>query len=75
MGKDEMKLKIGSNFLKGMISKIITKTLVKKLGYKIDIKVEGLDAELDGSDVKLNITVGANMKYSELTKILNVIDF
>ena len=73
MGKDEMKLKIGSNFLKGMISKIITKTLVKKLGYKVDVKIEDLDAEIDGSDVKLNISVGANMKYSELTKILNVI--
>lgn len=75
MGKDEMKLKIGSNFLKGMISKIITKTLVKKLGYKVDVKIEDLDAEIDGSDVKLNISVGANMKYSELTKILNGIEF
>lgn len=75
MEKDEMRLKVSSNLLKGMISKIITKTLVKKLGYKIDIKIESLDAEIDGSDVKLNVSVGANMKYSELTKILNGIDF
>lgn len=68
---DEMKLKLGSNLMKGIISKIITNFIVKKLGYKIDVKIEGFDAELDGCDVKINANISANMKYSELTKLIS----
>ena len=65
-----MKIKLGSKFMKGLVSKIITSTIRKKLGYKVDVNVEGFSVEIDGSDVRVNANVTANMKYSELTNII-----
>ena len=40
---DEMKIKLSTNFMRGLVSKLISKTIYKKLGYKIDIQLNDLD--------------------------------
>lgn len=71
---DEMKIKLSTKFMRNLISKIISKTIYKKLGYRVNIQLNGLDASMNNGDVTVKLNAEANLKYDELIKIINSVN-
>ncbi len=63
-------LKIGSKFLKSVISKAIKLAVRKKYGYEIDIRIEELNAVIIDGKAHIHLNADADMNKDELTKIL-----
>ena len=67
---DELKLSLSTKFMTGILAKLITKTLVKKLGYKIDIRVNQLKIETKDGKIHVHADVDGAMDNDEFIKIL-----
>lgn len=71
---DEMKIKLSTNFMRGLVSKLISKMIYKKLGYKIDIQLNDLDVSTNNGNVFVKLNAEANLKSDELTRIVKGIN-
>ena len=71
---DEMRLKLSTSFIRGIVSKLIAKSIYKKYGYKVDIKLEDLDVWAIDGDTTIKVKVEAKLKSDELKKIVKSID-
>lgn len=67
---DELKLKLSTKFMKGIIAKLIAKALVKKYGYEIDILLNELEVKAEGGKIHLHIDAEAELENNEFMKIL-----
>lgn len=67
---DEMKVKLSSRFMRGIVSKLITKTLKKKLGYNIDIQLNDLDISVIDGETKIAVNAEVKLDSAEFTKIV-----
>lgn len=67
---DEMFIKLKTNFMKKIVSKLLTKVIQNKLGYNINIKVSDLEAKLNNGEITLNVNLEAKMEEREFLKIL-----
>lgn len=67
---DELKLSLSTKFMTGIIAKLITKTLAKKLGYKIDIRINKLKIETKDGKIHLHADVDGAMDDDEFIKML-----
>ena len=65
--KDEVKVKSG--FLKNIISKVIGKTLEKKLGRNIRITLNDLDVEIL-DDAYLHLDINVKMPKNDLKELI-----
>lgn len=65
---DEMK--ITSTFTRGIVSRLITKTLCKKLGYDIGIQVNDLQATVIDGRTRVHLDADIDIEKEELMKIL-----
>ena len=64
-------MKISSAFLTGIISKILAKTLKKKLGLEIDIQLNEIKVTYDeNGKIHASINADADMSKDELKKLL-----
>ena len=70
---DEMK--IGTGFMKGMVSKILNLTLKRKLGYDIGIRLNDFNVKVTEERAHVHLNIDADMTQEELTKILAAIGF
>lgn len=71
---DEMKLKLSTRLLKGVVAKLLSRLVYSKTGCKVNIHIDELDVwMLDG-----NTTVRANlelkMKSEEFKRLMTEID-
>lgn len=71
---DEMRLKLSTSFIRGIVSKLIAKSIYKKYGYKVDIKLEDLDVWAIDGDTTIKVNVEAKLKSDEFKKIVKSID-
>ena len=67
---DELKLKLSTKFMRGVIAKIISKTVSKKLGYQIDIQVNEIEVETINGKIHLHASVDADMNYEDFKNII-----
>ena len=67
---DEMFIKLKTKFMKKIISKLLTKVIHAKVGYKININISDLEAELNNGEITLNVNLEAKMDEHEFVKIL-----
>lgn len=67
---DELKLKLSTKFMKGIIAKLIAKALVKKYGYEIDIILNEIEVKAEGGKIHLHIDAEAELENNEFMKIL-----
>lgn len=68
---DEMKVKLYTKFMKGIVAKLISKSIYKKYGYKIDIQLNDLDIDVQDGEATVctNVEVKLNSKeFMELMK-------
>lgn len=67
---DEMKLKLSTKFMKGMVSKLIAKALYKKLGYKVDIQLNDINVEFIDGETSIHADVDLRLDKEEFTKLI-----
>ena len=70
---DMLMLKLSTKFMKGILSKIISRTVYKKLGYKIDIQLNDMQVDMINGDVKLHIDADAKMNKTEFDRLMETI--
>lgn len=70
---DELKLKLSTKFMKGIIANLISKALKKKLGYNIDILLNEIDVKAENGKMRIHIDVDAELENSEFVGILKSI--
>lgn len=67
---DELKIAINSAFMKRIVKTVLSKMIEKKLGYKIDIQINEIKADVAGGVVKLHLDMDGQMTTDELSKLL-----
>lgn len=67
---DELKMKLSSKFMRGIVAKIIAKAIYNKLGYEIDIQIDEISVKAIDGKVRLYVNAGAEMTTEEFTKVL-----
>lgn len=67
-------LRISSKFMRDIVSKVVSKLLYKKLGYKIDIRLNNLQVQMIDGTANVHIDADAKMNESELKKVTKIIE-
>lgn len=65
---DEMK--IGSKFTTGIISKLVSMVIRKKLGYDVQLKLNEVNATVIDGKTHVHLDVDAELSKEELNKII-----
>lgn len=63
-------VKIVSKFTRSAISKLIKAMLHKKLGYNVDIQLNGVNATIMDGKTHVHLDIDAELDKDELVKIL-----
>ena len=67
---DELKIAINSAFMKRIVKTVLSKAIEKKLGYKIDIQINEIKADVTGGVVELHLDMDGQTTTDELSKLL-----
>lgn len=67
---DEMKLKLGTRFMRNIVAKLITKTVYKKTGYRINICLNELDINVVDGEAHISTSVDVKLDSDEFMKIV-----
>ena len=65
-----MKLNLSSDFTKNMISKVLSSVIRNKLGYNVDVRLNGLDVQIVDGNARITVNAQADVAKSELNKIV-----
>lgn len=67
---DEMKLKLSTNFMKSIVSKLIAKFIYKKYGCKVNVQLNELDINIIDCETTINANVEAKINSDEFRKMM-----
>lgn len=67
---DELRLRLPTNFLKGIIAKTIAKAMRNKFGYDITINLNRLDMSVSDGKVIFHADVDGECSTDDFTKII-----
>lgn len=67
---DEMKLKLSTNFMKNIVSKLIEKSIYKKYGCKVNVQLDELDINIIDGETTINANVEAKINSDEFRKVM-----
>ena len=70
---DELKLNLSSKFMRGIVTKLISKAVYKKTGYKIGIELNNINVEVINGRAHIHINADAEIDNDELIKIVRTI--
>ena len=70
---DEIKVKLSTRFMRGIVSKLIARTIYKKYGYKVDIQLNDLDISVIDGETSVNTNVEIKLSSNEFMKIVKSI--
>lgn len=70
---DEMKLKLSTKFMRGMVAKLITRFIYKKYGYKVNIQLNDLDISVIDGETSINTNVEIKLDSKEFMNIMKTI--
>lgn len=70
---DELKLKLSTKFMRGIVAKVIGMVIEKKLGCSIDVFLNNIEVATIDDKIQLHVDVDANMTNGEFTRLLNSI--
>ena len=70
---DEMKVKLSTKFMRGIVAKLISKVIQKKLGCKIDIQLNDLDISVIDGETRILTNVELKLESKEFMKIMKTI--
>lgn len=67
---DEMKLKLTTKFMRGIVSKLIERSIYKKYGYRVNIQLNDLDISVVDGETTINTNVEAKISSEEFKKMI-----
>ena len=67
---DMLMLKLSTKFMKGIVAKIVSRNIYRKLGYKINIQLNDVQIDTIDGDVKLHIDADAKMNKTEFDRLM-----
>lgn len=70
---DELKLNLNTNFMRGIVSKLIAKAIRKKLGYDVSVLINSVNVVANDGKIKLHVDADAEMNSVEFTKLIKTI--
>lgn len=70
---DELKIGISTKLMRGIVSKLVSKLVQKKLGYKVDIQLNGVEVEMTDEKVHLHLNVDADLDKGDFIEIIKSI--
>lgn len=71
---DELRVKLSTKFMKGIVSKWIARTIRKTYGYKVNIHLDEFDLSSFNCDTTIKAKVEIKINSEEFMKILNEFD-
>ena len=66
---DEMKIKLSTKLMRGIVAKIASKVILKKVGFKPEIQLNGISIEKINDKIHLHIDVDADVEEKDLLKV------
>lgn len=63
-------LKIKTDFMRALLSKIISRLISKKTGYKVDLKINMIEAHTISDDVSFHADIEGNIRKEDLMHLL-----
>lgn len=70
---DELKLKLSTKFMRGIVANLVSKALFKKTGYNIDILLNEIEVKNENGKIHLHINADAEVENGEFVKMLKSI--
>lgn len=70
MEMDELKLKLSTKLMRGIVAELIEKAIFKKLGYHIDIQLHEIDLSNSDGAINLHVNVDAKVDNDEFMSII-----
>lgn len=70
---DEMRIKLGTNFMKRIVSKLISRYVFRKTGYKVNIQINDFDFWAVDGDTTVKLNMEARLKNEEFNKLIRSI--
>lgn len=67
---DELKLILGTKFMRGMVTKIIAKAILKKTGYQVDIDLNEISVEVIDGKAHIHVNADAAINTNDLLNIV-----
>lgn len=67
---DELKLKLSTKFMRGIVAKLVSKAVSKKFGCKIDIQINEIEVTTHDGKVYLHVNADAETTNEEFKEIL-----
>ncbi len=67
---DELKMNLSSKFMRGIVTKIISKAVYKKTGYKVEIDLNNINVEVVNGKAYIHVDADAAIDNEELMKIV-----
>ena len=71
---DEMKVKLSTKFMRGIVAKLMAKAIQKKFGFKIKIQLNELDISVIDGETKIATNVEVMLDNKEFMKIMKTIE-
>ena len=71
---DEMKLNLGSRFMRRIASKLISKYLSKQIGSKVTLDLNTLNVSFDDGDTIIKTDLELRMNKHEFRKLMAKVD-
>ena len=70
---DELKLKLSTKIMRGIVANLVSKALAKKLGYNIDILLNEIEVKNENGKIHLHIDADAEVENGEFVRMLKSI--
>lgn len=67
---DEMRVKLSTKIMRGIVSKLISKLIYKKCGYKVNVQLNELDISVINGETSVNANVEVKLSSEEFMKLI-----
>lgn len=71
---DEMKIRLSTKFMRGLVSKLISRSIYKKYGCKVNVQLNDLDIGILDGETKISTNLEVRLDSKEFMKIMKMID-
>lgn len=71
---DEMRIKLSTNLMKGLVSKIISKLVYKNVGVKPEINIQNIELDMKDGKIFFHIDVDGCIGKEIILKLNKMID-
>jgi hypothetical protein len=71
---DEMKLKLSTKLMRGIVAKLISKALFKKLGCRADIELNEIEVLTKDDKIFIHVNADGEISKEDFAKLIKGID-